>query len=380
MRKIKILVSCCVIIFLVILISIYIFKSYSNTKPNTKQYYQVEKQALLTRYYFSGLIAPKTTNMITSPADGIIKKKIFHDGEYVKKGQKIFLIQSSSLQQRYQITLSNYLKMLNDYKEKKRQFTAAKYLRTLNYIADDEYFSKKDAKQEAYMSLLQAQYAMYKIFKEMGITTKLSLYENLNHREINKLLMRKTDEFPIYATNSGIVLMTKNINNLEKGSLVKIGQSLVSIGDMQQLSIKINVDEAKINQIKRGLKAKITGIAFPNIVLIGHVTAISKQANKDINGIPAFPVIITVNHLSNIAKKIIAVGMSVKVEIDLTKKPRLMIPLNAIFLRKNKPYVYLKNSNDKESRIVPVVVGETTISKVVVLSGLQAGDIIVYSN
>ena len=149
---------------------------------------------------------------------------------------------------------------------------------------------------------------------------------------------------------------------------------------MQQLSIKINVDEAKINQIKRGLKAKITGIAFPNIVLIGHVTAISKQANKDINGIPAFPVIITVNHLSNIAKKIIAVGMSVKVEIDLTKKPRLMIPLNAIFLRKNKPYVYLKNSNDKESRIVPVVVGETTISKVVVLSGLQAGDIIVYSN
>ena len=290
------------------------------------------------------------------------------------------MIQSSSLQQRYQITLSNYLKMLNDYKEKKRQFTAAKYLRTLNYIADDEYFSKKDAKQEAYMSLLQAQYAMYKIFKEMGITTKLSLYENLNHREINKLLMRKTDEFPIYATNSGIVLMTKNITNLEKGSLVKIGQSLVSIGDMQQLSIKINVDEAKINQIKRGLKAKITGIAFPNIVLIGHVTAISKQANKDINGIPAFPVIITVNHLSNIAKKIIAVGMSVKVEIDLTKKPRLMIPLNAIFLRKNKPYVYLKNSNDKESRIVPVVVGETTISKVVVLSGLQAGDIIVYSN
>ena len=90
MRKIKILVSCCVIIFLVILISIYIFKSYSNTKPNTKQYYQVEKQALLTRYYFSGLIAPKTTNMITSPADGIIKKKYFMMVNMLKKDKKFF--------------------------------------------------------------------------------------------------------------------------------------------------------------------------------------------------------------------------------------------------------------------------------------------------
>lgn len=359
-----------------------------NDTDKTQITYKVEAKPLVKPLYFSGTINPYTYSNILSPVDGVVQQMEFHYGQPVRTGQVLFLLTSPKLQDDFQQNLSAYLKALDDYRDKNRQFIASENLRKLQFISDDDYYSKKNAREEAYMAMLQARFKLINILSEMGMDTDLDKYKKLGREKIIKTLVRKWDKLEVSANANGIALSPIGADGksggtdsklVGLGTEVKKGQILVTIGNLQGISTTVKVSEIDVNKIEPGQTATITGAAFPGIELKGEVTEVDKQALSESSGLPTFPVIIKVAKLTNEQNQIIHVGMSAKIEIDLSSKKTITVPIKAVFEKNNKSYVNIQDPKTKTVQPVEIKTGQTTMDDVVVVSGVKEGDLVVYS-
>lgn len=357
------------------------FKNHSNKK--TEYIYKVTRQKQISALYFSGIIMPYQTENISSPIDGVIKKIHFNYGQNVEKGQVLFEISSSKLQQIFQTALSHYLKTLDDYGDKDRQYKASIHLRQLQFISEDDFYSKKNARDEAYLLLIEAQTKLKEILLKLGLNTNLDTYKKMGHLEITKLLTKQLNKIDIKAVVSGIALSpvdatddSSNKNKLvSKGNEVKQDQVLTTIGNLNSLSIIIKVSEIDMGRIHIGEKVKVTGPAFPGVTLNGFVDSVDNQATSDGIGLPTFPVRIKVDKLTSLQKKKIHIGMSAKIKIEIEETNVIMIPIKAVYQKNNKTLVSVQYKN----KITPVIVetGDTTLDSVLIKKGLKPGDNIV---
>jgi hypothetical protein len=138
------------------------------------------------------------------------------------------------------------------------------------------------------------------------------------------------------------------------------------------LRIRINVNEFSVNQLKPGQKVKITGSAFPDVILTGEIVAIDRQAQSTQGGVPAFSVEISVPTLSTKEQTVIHVGMSAKIEINIQGDTQMSLPLAAVIERNGAAYVKIKEAGViKEKR---VKTGQTTLDSIVIEEGLKPGD------
>jgi multidrug efflux pump subunit AcrA (membrane-fusion protein) len=166
---------------------------------------------------------------------------------------------------------------------------------------------------------------------------------------------------------------------IAKGDIVKQGDVLAMIGEMNGLSIQIKVNELTINQLKVGQKVKVTGIAFPDEVLNGEISRVDRQGESSNGGIPNFTVQVIVPKLTVVQRNTIHVGMTAKIEIAVSEKPNMMIPIAAIFEENGLSCVNVMDSRGKIKKTV-IKTGKTTLDSAVVLSGLRLGDKIVVSH
>lgn len=373
------------IIFLfVIIISIVnmIFKYHSrwdrHANSQIKKTYTVIAQPLVAPLYFTGIIMPYQVENISSPIDGAVKAIYFNYGQNVEKGQILFEVSSSKLQQIFQEALSSYLKNLDDYNDKNRQYKASINLRKLQFISDDDFYSKKNARDESYLLLIESQTKLKETLVKLGLNTDVNKYKKMGRSEITDLLTNKPDEIKIKAPISGIALspIDNSDQAIVQGSAVKQDQVLTTIGALNSLSIIVKVSEVDIEKIHSGLNVKITGPAFPGVILNGFVDSVDNQATSDGTSLPTFPVRIKVNQLSKSQQKKIHIGMSAKVEIDIESKHVIKVPIKAIYQKNNQTFVNVRDHNKINS--VAVVTGDTTLDSVIIKSGLKSGDNIVY--
>lgn len=345
--------------------------------------YTVKMQQTQTPLYFSGIIKPYHITNISSPIDGVVNNMHFQYGQAITKGQILFNITSSKLQTVFQDTLSNYLKTWNDYNDKNRQYQASIKLRKLGFISDDDFYGKKNARDEAYMSLVEQQTKLTEILSQLGLSTDLTTYQHMSREQVTELLTKQWNDIAIKAPVSGIALAPiddegDNKNKmLTTGDQIKQDQALVAIGDVQHLTIVVNVSELDIARIHTGLTAKITSPAFADIQLTGTITNVDEQGISDGTNLPTFPVTISINQLTPAAQKAVHVGMDAKVEIDLTANNVIQVPISAVYQKQGQTLVNVINDN----KIKPIIVeaGETSLNSVIIKQGLKPGDQVVYT-
>ena len=163
---------------------------------------------------------------------------------------------------------------------------------------------------------------------------------------------------------------------LAGGESVSQGQRLLTIGDLDGLSVVGRVDEVDVVSIEVGNEARIKGDAFAGIELAAVVTQVSSQASDSAGfgrAVPLYEIEVSVERLSEAEVEQLRIGMSAVIEIIVSEKlDALMVPIEAVSLQGNQPSVLL--SVEGEVAPVPVELGEVAIDAIEVLEGIEAGD------
>lgn len=345
----------------------------------------VSSKSLSTTLYYSGIIQPLKTILITSPAEGVVEDMKFHYGDVVKKNQLLFTVTSEKFQSDYKNALMTYVKAKTDFINNENQLKEGEFLHKNQLISDDDYKTKKTNFYNAQLGMLQAKDALVSMLKRLDL--KQFNIDSLTIEDVDKItrLMQsqnETQKIQLFTPSNGIVLLPNkgdgadgDLKHINKGDQIKQGDVLAVVGDVSGLMVRINVSEFNINQLKVGQKVKVSGAAFPNDVLQGEITGLDRQGQSSQGGLPVFAVEITVPTLTEQQHAVIHMGMSAKVAIETGGDAALTVPLKAIIQKNGQTYVQVREKSSGKQREVLVKTGATTLDSVVIESGgITQGD------
>lgn len=347
---------------------------------------RVQRQALHKTLHFPGTVQPLQENSIISPFDAVIEAMPADYGEALEKHALAFTLTSSELQKQYNDSLTEYLKSKDSYTIATSKFQGAQELWDAGLISKNSYTSEQSTLNNARISLLQNQKKFSDLLEKMGHNP--DEWGALNLTEFDKVrqaLSGNNNQIQIYSPHVGILLYPpksgedKNAR-LRVGSVVKAGQVLGLIGDLNGIRVEIEVPEIDIDKIFRGMKAKISGAALGQEAIDGELIAVNGQAAPTSgNNLPVFSAVVVAKHLTTEQKKRVRVGMSANVELALDSYRQLVIPINAVQFDNGKSVVQvLSKKGEPQSRIIQT--GAAMQDKVAILSGLKEGEeIVIYA-
>ncbi len=344
------------------------------------------------KLYFTGTLLPISTTAVISNVAGIITEMDFNYGEKIQSGQKLMVLDSKPLAEKYKKAVNDFLQKKQAYANGKLSFTGTKALYAAGVIPQSQYISEQTAFDNTSLDFLEARYELEKVLRTAGVDVKkieqLSISDTA---EVNSVLQVHFKNIVIVATGSGVALFPPpnqggggndaSSGVLTQGTTVKEDQLLLSIGDLSGLKADFNVSEINIDRIHKGMDVIATGSAFPGIVLHGKITSVSAQAKQDSSGsgLSVYAVEIKIPVVSEADMQKIRVGMTAKFEIDIPSPSEIMLPINAVSRSDNGSVVTIVGANGKPTT-VSVQTGETTATEVSITQGIKAGDKVIVTD
>ncbi len=372
----------------------------------------VEKHPVSSTISLSGFVAPLQEINVVAPFDGKVKKKYFVYDQRIQKGDVLLTMDTSKLEvnlrqlkstwikarQNYQKIVNwkksnevsranrSFTKAKNSLETSKRKLAEAKLLFDKGIIAATEH-------QSAKIDYFNQQLDFKAVNEELASVIEKGSRENLEIAEFELENARvnlaeveqKIKVASVYSPVSGIVIKpsqkTDGKNMLvEEGLSVTQGQLLFSVGNLDGLSIKTQVDEVDISRVQYDQKVSVTGDAFSDMPMTGKVTHMASNATSSSHSqAPMFDVTVSVDSLKEMQRKRIKLGMSTNVEIVVYENPHaLMVPIGAVSIENNKRFV-MKMDNEKGAlEKTEVFTGMTTLDSVEIQKGLAAGDTVYF--
>jgi len=225
------------------------------------------------------------------------------------------------------------------------------------------------AAQQELITALSLKSTQPEIYK--AVRTKLKLWK-LSEIQIKQIetLGKVQQFFPIYATVSGTV----SEKLVAQGEVVKKGQPLFKIINLNTVWANFDVYENQINRFKKGQEIAVTTNAYPSKIYKGTVDFIGPILNSNTRTVTLRVV------LSN-KKGMFKPGMFVEGEIKTINSKTtevIAIPSSAVLWTGKRSVVYLKATiNESVFEIREITLGNKNGSTYEVLSGLNTGDEIV---
>lgn len=347
--------------------------------PEPKQV-TVKRKVMHDRLYFSGKLKPIDTLNITSPIEGVVVKKSFEYGAKLQKGQLVVELNSKQLAKDFNQALTSYLTSKDNYLKSRAKLDGSRELYKMGIISKNEYQNDESQFNQNHIEFLKSKYSLDEFLKyddSPGAHSVESLTLK-DFKHIDKAFQAKRRTLKISTPLSGVALMpdsSEATKKVEVGSQLKLGDVILSVGNLEGLSTELEVSEVDVVKIKPGQAVGITGVSFPGIRLEGKVVTVDSQATPaQGSGVPTFMVKVVVPKLGQEARERIKIGMSAKVTLDVSKKDVLLVPLEAVYERQHQRFVDILQKGRVQSR--PVKTGQTLFDEVEVLAGLTEGDTI----
>jgi len=156
--------------------------------------------------------------------------------------------------------------------------------------------------------------------------TQASLVKAETNKELREL---QRYDVTIRAPSAGTILT----RNVEEGTVIQSASSNVSGGtalfvmaDLNEVQIRVLVDETDMGQIQPGLETSVVVEAYPGRTFPGVVEKMEPQAVNQQN-VTMFPVIVRLDNRQGLLKP----GMNAEVETLLVERPdALVVPNNAV--------------------------------------------------
>lgn len=305
---------------------------------------QVELMPIEESITMTGEIEINSDNTVkyASMVDGLVTNTYFSLGDYVKKGQLLTEIQSTSLNE-----------MQDDTQSLRAQLIVAKRkLEAVRSMYKDDIASQKD--------LVEAQSEVTIIESNIAKTGKnMQLYSA--HK--NKLQIK--------APASGYVIE----KNISQGMSVSAGgENLFVISNLDNVWVMANVYATNMRHIYTNQTAVVTTLAYPGENFLGKVNTISQVFHEHERVLKAKIV------LDNKDKKL-KPGMSADITfpVQTNGKSALAVPVKALIFDNNQNYVVVyKGDCSMEIRLVTEISANSNYSYVE--GNLKAGESIITSN
>ncbi len=192
-------------------------------------------------------------------------------------------------------------------------------------------------------------------------------------------LRTKLDLADLGAPISGIMVAAASDRQkpLARGRPVAQGELLLSIADLERLSVIGSIDEVDVEKIETGQRAWITGPGFPGLRIEGAVAHVSSQAGVGLRR-GEFEIVVALDALEAAAGDRLRVGMSAHVTIVVHNRPAaLLVPIDAVEQQGDEAWVRVVDRDGAGVQRRAVELGLTTLDSVEVVAGLSAGDEVV---
>jgi multidrug efflux pump subunit AcrA (membrane-fusion protein) len=303
----------------------------------------------------------------------------------VKKGDVVLTLNSNELQKQYNDTLTDYLKAKDSYSIAKAKFVGTQELWDAGLLSKNNFLSEKSGVDTARVTLMQATRKLTEMLEKMDDhnAQNLSALSLADFEKVRKILTSNHNIIRLKAPSDGVMLYPPKSGDdkstrITVGASVKSGQVIALIGDLQGISVEIDVPEIDIDKIRPGMDATISGVAFGKHQLKGKLVAVNAQASNTSNGgLPSFTAVVEVQSLTPEQQPWIKVGMSAAIELRVDSDDQLLIPIAAVKREKGNSMVIIQLAQGAvEKRIVTT--GPAQADSVVIESGLKDGDVVVY--
>jgi len=145
------------------------------------------------------------------------------------------------------------------------------------------------------------------------------------------------------------------------------------VADPNEVYFEVNIDEVDIAGINVGQKALLALDTYPEEEIKAEVKQISFQSKTSSGGGTVFPVKISLPNNENLRFRL---GMNGDAEVILEEKEAvLVIPTSALFIKKDKRYVFVVNNNILQQKEVQA--GLETDTEIEIIQGLEKDEVIV---
>lgn len=338
--------------------------------------------------YFSGVIKPIHRQPIPSPVEGVVRSMVVRYGQSVKPHDLLLTLSSTELSSKYYDAFVVYLRAKDKVGQGKKEAERFRTLWKAGIISKNAYLKDQRSVEDSYLDWLKAKHLFEETANKVGHVNLAELERlSLSDRQAIEAMMRETVVVDVLAPVGGMVLLPDKAGGkpedpaLYVGAKVTEGQALFQLADLSGFSVEVNVNEVDINRMKPGLKAVVTGPAFPNHPLVGTVSQVNTSeallGGRFSSSVVVFPVTITIKSVSPSTLAQVHSGMSAKVAIELSNQQALRVPLKAVIEHEGKPFVRRVDPATQAIQEVPVTLGKTTVRDVVVTQGIVAGDTII---
>jgi len=158
---------------------------------------------------------------------------------------------------------------------------------------------------------------------------------------------------------------------VKQGALVRFGEPVLSLADLDQLRVRANVDQVDLGRVAPGQAVHISANAFPGRRWSGTITelvpnVVVKDSRSVTDGLA---------RLDPPTDGLLP-GMTVDVEIVVAEAPdALAVPNEAVFTEGAQAYVY--RLTGRRVRKTPVTTGLSSVAEVAITSGLEDGAVVV---
>lgn len=250
---------------------------------------------LIEAVYASGFVVAKDEYEVYSQAEGYLSEKLVTDGEEVKKGDPLFIIEADQQSSRYTLAKKNYematrnlsgnSPVLNELKasietsKTKMQFDSLNFVRYTNLI-------KSNATTRAEFDRIKLQYDNSR--NEYGL--QKSRYEKIKDQLYIELQNTKS-QLQIAGDESGRYIVRSKVDGKvfktmkEKGELVRRNEAVAVVGKDDIFYLQLSVDELDVQRVKTGQQVLVKIDAYPNKVFKASVTKIYPMINKQLQSI-----------------------------------------------------------------------------------------------
>jgi HlyD family secretion protein len=227
---------------------------------------------------------------VNAQSEGYLINKIVTEGDEVKAGDALFVIDSDQQAARYRIAKENYdiakknaaenssaikeLKAALEVARSKMQYDSANFVRYTNLlnqnaIARVDYDRAKLAHENSQNDFLLQQSRYQKILDQLHL-------ELANAESQLKIAGDESKRFTIRSQVDGMVFKT----NKEQGELVRRGEVLAIVGMKDGFFLELNVDELDVQRVKQEQKVLVKIDAYPGKVFEAKVTQVYPLIDK----------------------------------------------------------------------------------------------------
>lgn len=160
---------------------------------------------------------------------------------------------------------------------------------------------------------------------------------------------------------------------IQEGATVRERQSILTIPDMREMAVKVNIHESAVQRVAVGQTVKVSVDAFPDEQLTGVVTkvaVVADSANSFMNpDLKVYPTTIKIDGTHEWLRP----GMSAEIDILVRSLEDVVyVPIQAVTYFGDKRVVYVSNRGRAERREIEV--GTFSDSYIEVVGGLEAGE------